>query len=196
MTTIPINTATISEQDQTIAVIVMAFSTDPITRWAYPDSLQYLNYFPKVVSAFGGNAFEHNSAYYGDGFSGAALWLPPDVQSREDEIVAITEQSVTGPRQGEIFSMFEQMASYHPDEPHWYLPLIGVDPILQGKGVGSALLKHSLIRCDQENKLAYLESTNPRNVPLYQRHGFELLGTIQIGSSPPMYPMLRKPQSA
>jgi hypothetical protein len=39
---------------------------------------------------------------------------------------------------------------------------------------------------------AYLESTNPRNVSLYQRHGFEALGTIQKGSSPPLIPMLRK----
>jgi hypothetical protein len=39
------------------------------------------------------------------------------------------------------------------------------------------------------------ESTNPRNVPLYERHGFERLGTIQSGSSPPLFPMLRRPRA-
>ena len=67
-------------------------------------------------------------------------------------------------------------------EPHWYLPMIGVDPAKQGNGYGSALLKHALERCDGEGKLAYLESSSPKSVPLYQRHGFQLVGTIQVGS--------------
>ncbi len=43
-----------------------------------------------------------------------------------------------------MFSMFEQMDALHPQEPHWHLPLIGVDPAHQGKGIGSALLSHIL----------------------------------------------------
>ena len=86
------------------------------------------------------------------------------------------------------------MGSYHPNEPHWYLPLIGVDPVLQSNGFGSALLKHGLLPCDRENKVAYLESSNPRNIPLYERYGFEVLGEIQVGTSPTIFPMLRKPQ--
>jgi ribosomal protein S18 acetylase RimI-like enzyme len=86
------------------------------------------------------------------------------------------------------------MGSYHPAEPHWYLPMIGVDPGRQGKGYGSALMQHALIRCDRESKPAYLETSNPRNVPLYKRYGFELLDTFQIGSSPSVFPMLRPPK--
>jgi ribosomal protein S18 acetylase RimI-like enzyme len=83
------------------------------------------------------------------------------------------------------------MGKYHPQEPHWYLPLIGVDPAHQGKGFGSALLGHALEICDRDHLPAYLESSNPLNIPLYRRHGFELLDTLQVGSSPPVFPMLR-----
>ena len=86
------------------------------------------------------------------------------------------------------------MGRYHPSEPHWYLPLMGVDPFHQGRGLGSALMQHALVPCDRDHALAYLESTNPKNIPLYERHGFELLGTIQVGTSPPIFPMLRKPR--
>ena len=75
------------------------------------------------------------------------------------------------------------------------MPLIGVDPSDQARGYGSMLMKHALERCDGEEKLAYLESSNPRGLSLYLRHGFELIGTIQIADSPPVFPMLRKPRS-
>ena len=89
-------------------------------------------------------------------------------------------------------ALFERMAGFRPREPHWYLPLIGVDPAHQGKGCGAALLSFALASCDRDHLPAYLESTNPRNVSLYKRHGFEPLGTIQVGQSPPLVPMLRR----
>ena len=93
-----------------------------------------------------------------------------------------------------MLAVFQQMESYHPSEPDWYLPLIGVDPAQQSRGYGSALIEHALIQCDRDQKLAYLESSNPKNISLHKRHGFELLGTIRVGASPPICPMLRKPR--
>jgi ribosomal protein S18 acetylase RimI-like enzyme len=92
--------------------------------------------------------------------------------------------------------VFEQMASFHPQEPHWYLPLIGVDPARQGQHLGDRLMAHALARCDADGLPAYLESSNPRNISFYQRHGFVELGKIQAGSSPTIVPMLRRPRVA
>jgi ribosomal protein S18 acetylase RimI-like enzyme len=106
----------------------------------------------------------------------------------------VFQRGVAESDQEQVFAVLEQMGSYHPSEPHWYLPLIGVDPTRQGRGYGSALLQHALRRCDEDQTLAYLESSNPANVSLYERHGFEVVGTIQAGASPTFYPMVRKPQ--
>ncbi len=152
MISTPIKSATESNQEQAIAVIVLAFAADPVARWTYPDPHQYLSHFPDVVRAFGGNAFEHRTGYYLDGFSGAALWLPPDVHPREQEMDAPLQRTVAEENQQDLFAVLEQMASYHPTEPHWYLPLIGVDPGQQGKGYGLALMEHALIPCDREKK--------------------------------------------
>jgi ribosomal protein S18 acetylase RimI-like enzyme len=92
----------------------------------------------------------------------------------------------------DLMGVFEQMERYHPKEPHWYLPLIGVDPACQGQGHGSTLMRHAVDRCDREGLPAYLESSNPRNISLYLRHGFEIMGEIQGGASPRMTPMYRK----
>jgi hypothetical protein len=62
--------------------------------------------------------------------------------------------------------------------------------------MGGVLMTAALARCDRDRVPAYLESTNPRNLTLYLRHGFEALATIQVGTSPPLVPMLRRPRRA
>ena len=74
-------------------------------------------------------------------------------------------------------------------DAHW-----SVDAAKQGGGLGSALLRHAAERCDHDGLPAYLEATDPRNKRLYAAHGFEELGVIQAGVSPPVWPMLRKPR--
>ena len=194
MTTPMIRTVTVSDEAPAIAGVVLAFSADPAARWTWPDPQQYITHFPSFIKALGGNAFVHGAAYYVAGYAGTALWLPPKVRPDEDALTALLQHTGSAPVQKDLFAVFEQMERYHPQEPHWYLPFIGVDPSQQGKGYGAALMKHSLIPCDRDRTLAYLEASNPKNIPLYERHGFELLGSIQVGTSPPIFPMLRKPR--
>lgn len=194
MTTRIIKTAAASDAEAVIASMVLAFSADPATRWVFNDPQQYLRHFPSFVRAFGGNAFAHESAYYVDGYRGAALWLPPGVHPDEDTLIPLLQHATAASVQHDLFAVLEQIERYHPSEPHWYLPLIGVDLPYQGQGYGSALLKHALIPCDRDQICAYLESSDPKNIPFYERHGFELQGTIQVGTSPPFFPLLRKPR--
>ena len=177
-----------------VDAIVLAFSADPVARWIYPDPNQYLSHFPAFVARFGGRAFEHGTAYSTPEMEGAALWLPPGVHSDDQALESLIQRTVDEPTQGELFAVLEQMGRYHPKEDHWYLPLIGVDPARQGGGFGGALMSHALVPCDRDSMLAYLESTNRANISLYERHGFELLGKIQVGRSPPLFPMLRRPR--
>ena len=85
------------------------------------------------------------------------------------------------------------MERYHPAEPHWYLWTLGVDARTQGRGVGSAVLRHTLARIDEAGAVAYLEASDPKNVPFYERHGFEALGIIEVADIPPLVPMIRRP---
>lgn len=194
MLTIDVRSASESDQQAVIGVITLAFSGDPMARWAFPDPAKYLAAMPEVARAFGGNGFAHGTAHLVDGGLAAAMWLPPGVHPDSDRLAALTEEHVPEGRLGDMMQVFEQMEAYHPADPCWYLPLIGVDPACQGRGFGSALLRYALDRCDREGSPAYLESSNPRNVPLYQRHGFEIMGTIQVGTSPTLVPMLRQPR--
>jgi ribosomal protein S18 acetylase RimI-like enzyme len=173
------------------AVLVLAFTTDPAARWTWPQPESFLRNMPLAARAFGGKSFALCTANAIDGFSGVALWLPPGVTSDEEALGTLIERTAPASIQQDAAGVFEQMASFHPHEPHWYLPLIGVDPARQGQRLGDKLMAHALARCDADRLPAYLESSNPRNLGFYQRHGFEILGKIQVGSSPTIVPMLR-----
>ena len=87
-----------------------------------------------------------------------------------------------------------QMESIHPKRvPHWYLGFLGIEPSKQGRGLGSALMQPVLERCDADRLPAYLETSNPANLPLYQRHGFEVIAECDIGDGPHIWGMLREP---
>lgn len=194
MSTPTVMSAKTQDRERVISAIVLAFVDDPAARWSWPEPHVYLTYFTEFTNVFGGKAFDHGTAHSVAEFWGGALWLPPGVQPDEKALVGLMERGIDPKRLQVVFTMLEKMEGYHPTEPHWYLPLIGVEPTKQGRGYGSALLRHALEHIDRERRIAYLESTNPANVPLYQRHGFEVVGTIQVGDSPPLYPMIRRPR--
>ena len=73
----------------------------------------------------------------------------------------------------------------HPKEEHYYLEVLGTHQDRQSKGIGSAVMSHMLDRCDTEGMPAYLESSNPRNIPFYARHGFEPTDEIVVGKGAP-----------
>jgi GNAT superfamily N-acetyltransferase len=84
--------------------------------------------------------------------------------------------------------------SDHPAEPHYYLPVVGVEPERRGRGLGTVLMRPVLERCDDEKLPAYLEATSPRNRALYERHGFEVTEQFSVGPGlPPAWRMWRTP---
>src|SRR5687767_15694535 len=87
------------EQQAVIDVITLAFSTDPMARWAYPSPQTYLAIWPETVKAFGGNGFAHGTIHLVDGGGGAAMWLPPGVQPDSARLELLATQHAPPERQ-------------------------------------------------------------------------------------------------
>ena len=183
------------DRKRAVATVALAFASDPMMRWSFPDADRYFDIARDFIDAFGGHATEHGSADEVADFSAVALWLPPGVSPDGEAMGAIIEANMPADRMQDGGGLVEQMNKFHPHEPHWYLPLIGTDPTKQGRGYGSALLRHALARCDRDGLPAYLESSNPDNIGYYQRFGFEVTGEIELpDGGPVMYPMWRNPR--
>ena len=62
--------------------------------------------------------------------------------------------------------------------------------------MGGALLDEVLTKADDAKVPAYLESSNKRNLTLYQRHGFEIVEEVRLlGKGPSVWSMWRNATS-
>jgi hypothetical protein len=62
LSTTTVRPAGSGEQDTVVGVITLAFSTDPMARWSFPDPATYLAVMPDLARAFGGRSFGHGTA--------------------------------------------------------------------------------------------------------------------------------------
>lgn len=189
-----IRVAGASEGDAVLDTLMLAFASDPCLRFVLDTPDKLLRGFRPFATGMGGAAMEHGTAWMAEDGAAAALWLPPGVTSDRDAMLAVVGEMAREAKLPTLAEVGDTMEQYHPQEPHWYLAMIGVDPGRQGRGHGSAMLKESLKRVDAEGATAYLESSNPKNVPLYERFGFEVMGFVQPGDFPGLHPMIRRPR--
>ncbi|NIO40317.1 MAG: GNAT family N-acetyltransferase, partial [Burkholderiales bacterium] len=108
-----VRTANEEERERVIAAIAAGFLADPVVRWCWPDSKQYLTCAPWFISAYGGRAFEHDSAWIDDAVQGGALWLPPGVGPDEEELGKLISTTMREEKQGAILAALEALGAHH-----------------------------------------------------------------------------------
>lgn len=137
--------------------------------------------------------------------SGVAIWLPPGETSMTESRIAAAGLDASPAMLGEqAFGRFltavEKTEEFHSRDmrvPHWYLALLGVDPDESGKGVGGALLRHTLVEADEGGMPCYLETAEQRNVGFYKQFGFRVLRQGHLaGTAVNYWTMMRPPRSA
>lgn len=179
------------ERQRAVETLTLSFAADPVVRWLYPEASEYLRHFDPFLQAFGGTSFAGNTAWRLGDFAATAMWLAPGVDLDGDAIVAHFEASVAPQKHEDLMATLGQMDDVHPKTRHWYLAWIGVDAAMAGQGLGSELISRCLEIVDKDHVPAYLDNTNPRNIPFYERHGFKVTGESQAGTCPPLFAMLR-----
>jgi len=174
------------------ATLILAFAEDPVQRWLYPETERYLEGFPIFLAQTSAAAYDAGGVWHLGDSSAVAVWMPPDAHEDDEVLVSSLTQTVDSSKHADLMAMLDRMSVLQPAAPHWHLPWFGVDPFRQGRGLGQKLMSACLREIDARNQIAYLESTNPRNVPFYERLGFTVTGHIDIPGAPPMIAMLRE----
>lgn len=88
---------------------------------------------------------------------------------------------------------FDAARAEHVDGPHCYVPLLGVRPESQGKGLSRVVMRPVFDRADREGVSVYLETVPEANVAIYRKLGFELVGRRELSRGLPNWEMVRRP---
>ncbi|GAB3810619.1 GNAT family N-acetyltransferase [Micromonospora zhanjiangensis] len=127
--------------------------------------------------------------------SATAVWFD---RTAEPSAPADYEQrlaDLAGPHLHRFTELDELFDGNHPEEPHWHLAFLAVEPARWGQGLGSALMRQTHTRLDEQGLAAYLEATNPDNQRVYRRHGYAEMtpSAIRLTDGTPFYRMWRPP---
>lgn len=187
-----------------------AFWDDPLYRWLFPDVMTRRARTTRFHALFAG------FAYVPDGTAdvveervespprpvvrGAAWWDAPGhgAEARPSFLLRSLPHlagMVGFSRLPAVSRYFARVGEARPVEPHWYLAAVGADPVAQGTGVGSALMRAGLERADADGLPVFLETMSPDNLPFYERYGFRVTRVLDETGTPTAYSMLRPASS-
>ncbi|MBB4734706.1 ribosomal protein S18 acetylase RimI-like enzyme [Micrococcus cohnii] len=180
--------ATGADIPQAARVLASAFEEYPWTRWTIPAE-EYSERLEALQAIYLRHALDHGIVLIERDGHGVAAFLAPGapVPSEADQArIAV----LMGDRLAAL------VATGLPEHPAgaWELATIGVDPARWGQGVASSLLSDGLRRLDAVGATTVLETSDPRNVTLYSRHGFAVEVTTNIPSGPVVHTMRRPAQ--
>ena len=199
----PIRDATSEDIDDLTNILAEAFNDDPVYRWFLREDAKSVPVLRRIIEQDVRHYVPKDECHITESLDGATLWLPPR-PLRETTAPTLWKrlQALRGlagisgiAKVRRLMYLISLTKAKRPDEPHYYLHLIGVCAHAKGRGIGSALLRKMLEQCDSENALAYLENSNERNLPLYTRHGVEVREHIELPwGGPGMWFMERTPR--
>jgi GNAT superfamily N-acetyltransferase len=178
-----------ADLDTLVDTLSDSFAQDPMFDWVFPRAQLHPLFFHMLVKDV---YLPRGIVHIDDQGRAAALWLPPQERFQVAPRLSLLNFGFKLIRQDglrPVWRLRQQglvFTRHLPREPHYYLQFLGCRQQDQGRGLGAALLREGTRICDERGMPAYLESSNIRNLPLYQRHGFEVRSAQAVANNGPM----------
>lgn len=166
-------------------VLCAAFTDYPWTRWALPHD-EYTERLYETQRLYLDHALRHGMVLVDTELRAVAAFLFPDAPPPPESV-----QRRVGELHGDRLAAL--LSAPLPPTPGraWSLEAVGVQPGHQGTGLGSAVLTAGLELIDIRFGAVSLETSDERNVRLYERLGFATTATTQIPDGPFVASMYR-----
>jgi GNAT superfamily N-acetyltransferase len=188
----------VDEVPTAVEILCSAFYDDPTWSWVFPDPEHRAGQHRLLWQAFVDGAMRYQTVWLNPDSTSVAVWVPPGGSEMSDEqeaALAAALERLLGPEASRVFEIFAAFEAAHPHhEPHFMLSLLGTHAAHRGHGYGLRLLAETLTVVDASGMPAYLEASNPANVALYARYGFEVWGSFVLPDDGPEVTTMWRPR--
>ncbi|AYJ47282.1 GNAT family N-acetyltransferase [Rhodococcus sp. P1Y] len=162
--------------------LAAAFADYPWTRWVIPED-NYTARLHELQHLYLQHAHRHGVVLITDDYAGVAALLPGDAPMPADETMA------------RIIDLYaDRINRLSPGEStpgSWTLETLGVNTHSQGRGIGGRLIEKAIEEVDKRNATVLaLETSDLRNVRLYERHGFSIVSHSAPRDEPEVWSMI------
>jgi hypothetical protein len=191
--------------DPRIETLIASFYHDPLAEFFWPNDefratqlSSGLEFLLKLSSAILSSETANGKCPGVIGATRPGGYPPPSFHSMVASIRLILKLLTLTPlsQMTKMSRVFHRFDKIHPQQPHWYISVLGVHPDYQGKGMGGELLRPILKKADKESVIVYLECSNPNSLDFYRKYGFEVMEEIvPVRCCPPIWGLVRKPIS-
>ncbi|KQR16626.1 GNAT family N-acetyltransferase [Cellulomonas sp. Leaf334] len=181
-------------------LLARAYRTNPLMTWALPD----LATRDDACAAWLGPSVDRylaagrvDVARLDGRVVGVAAWRLPGAVAPPDTLpspAGVLAALVGRTRADEILTALGSAASLAPTGPAAYLNYLAVDPDLQGRAIGRSLVESGIASASDLGVGTYLGTTDPRNVPFYERLGYAEAGAVTLGPDGPVLTVLHRGQ--
>lgn len=195
----PIRPATPADVPLLRTVCALAYRDNPLMRWVLPDDATRAD----ACAAWLGPSLERYVAAgrvdvltVQDVVVAVAAWRTPDDDHTASPAPTLPSSDgvlralVGAARAAQVLGALQGTAGLAPVPPGPYLNYLAVHPAHQVRGLGGMLLRHGIDALGAGGGTPWLATTDPRNVPFYERHGFTTAGTYRLHDDGPTLTVL------
>ncbi len=170
-----------SDLPRVVEIWVDAFSADPYLRWIAPDDDAWPSFGAEWMAFVADHCFERGHTLVGDDV--AIAWIPPDLAlvgpADLERARDILTRHAGDERAEDALATILAARGHAMEAPHWTLQYLGVRSSATGRGLGAAAVAPTLAAIDRDRLPCGLTSSNPRNLPFYERLGFTVAAEVQ-----------------
>lgn len=171
-----ITVATVADRARVVSSLVASFPKDPVLRYLFPDEGTY----PLYAATFFGHLFDKRvqkgTIWTIERGASTAIWEPPTTgnASSDDDLSAHLPADALA----RVRAYDRAVHAALPTSPFWYLGVLGTHPDSAGRRWGHAVMDAGLSRAVADGLPAVLETSNPANVEVYRRAGWQVVRTL------------------